>query len=392
MEVECRLENGPAYLAGEDVSASISFRNPPEADFEVNLAWASVQLHCFCTVNHQKVDIYGDKKVSRKSSNPSPSSVSSYQPTAGEPGVCVLSTPAKILLCDLTLHPGETCVFSYTETVPSSAPPTYRGAAIKYSYKLTVGTQRLDCRTVSMLKVPIRVLSVSGVSISPSLQNGDHKERLGPSSPFIDSDSGSDTETDRASTADLIMQAVQDITSKRRTSYFNIANTKGKLCKFCLFKTDYRLGEDIVASLDFTIGTVECVQYSVSLCMKEGVHGNYKVKWDQQDKVIAHSRHHEVCIGFSHSHFVLPIPLHLAPSFATPVCCISYYLHFEFVTTDDSGGKQEVPKEEGGSEWQGPSKLDIETMVWDLPVKLYTTYPNHAAQGLKLETCVSGTV
>ena len=59
------------------------------------------------------------------------------------------------------------------------------------------------------------------------------------------------------------MQAVQDITSKRRTSYFNIANTKGKLCKFCLFKTDYRLGEDIVASLDFTIGTVECVQYSV---------------------------------------------------------------------------------------------------------------------------------
>ena len=61
MEVECRLENGPAYLAGEDVSAKITFRNPPEADFEVNLAWASVQLHCFCTVNHQKVDIYGDK-------------------------------------------------------------------------------------------------------------------------------------------------------------------------------------------------------------------------------------------------------------------------------------------------------------------------------------------
>ena len=114
--------------------------------------------------------------------------------------------------------------------------------------------------------------------------------------------------------------------------------------------------------------------------MKEGVHGNYKVKWDQQDKVLAHSRHHEVCIGFSHSHFVLPIPLHLAPSFATPVCCISYYLHFEFVTTEDSGGQQEVPKEEGGSEWQGPSKLDIETMVWDLPVKLYTTFPNHAAQ------------
>ena len=46
-----------------------------------------------------------------------------------------------------------------------------------------------------------------------------------------------------------------------------------------------------------------------SLCMKEQVHGDYKVKADQQDKVMVHSKHHEVCVGFSHSHFVLPIPL-----------------------------------------------------------------------------------
>ena len=72
--------------------------------------------------------------------------------------MCVLSTPAKILLCDMSLHPGENTTFHFTETVPASAPPTYRGAAIKYSYKLTVGTQRLDSRSVSLLRVPIRVL------------------------------------------------------------------------------------------------------------------------------------------------------------------------------------------------------------------------------------------
>ena len=38
---------------------------------------------------------------------------------------------------------------------------------------------------------------------------------------------------------------------------------RGKVWKFWLFKTDYRLGEDIVASLDFTGSAVECVQYSV---------------------------------------------------------------------------------------------------------------------------------
>ena len=102
-----------------------------------------------------------------------------------------------------------------------------------------------------------------------SLQNGDSDpdQRLGPSSPFLDPESpASDTEGDgacAASVADLLMQSVQDVTSKRRTSYYNIANSRGKVCKFCLFKTDYRLGEDIVASLDFTGGAVECVQYSL---------------------------------------------------------------------------------------------------------------------------------
>jgi len=401
MEVECQLQDGPAYLAGEEVKASITFSNPATAEWEVNLAWATVQIHCFCTVNHNKVAIHGDKAVGRKSSNPTASGgqqPTSFQPTAGEAGVCVLSTPAKILLCDMTLHPGEKCEFQFSETVPPTAPPSYRGAAVKYSYKLTVGTQRLDCSNVSLLRVPIRVLSVSGVSVPAPHQNGVHERLLlGPRSPFLEHDNdASDTEADGAcvaSTADLIMQSVQDITGKRRASYYNIANTRGKVCKFCLFKTDYRLGEDIVASLDFTLGTLQCVQYSVSLCMKEQVHGDYKVKVDQQDKVMCHSKHHEVSIGFSHSHFVLPVPLQLSPSFSTPVCCVSYYLHFEFVTTAEPGAKQEIPKDEGGSEWQGPSKLDIETMVWDLPIKLYTTYPNHAAQGVKsMERRVVGTV
>ena len=55
-------------------------------------------------------------------------------------------------------------------------------------------------------------------------------------------------------------------------------------------------------------------------------------------------------------------------------------------------GVKDVPSEEGGSEWQGPGQLDVETMVCDLPVRLYTTFPNHAAQGHKLDTKVQGKV
>lgn len=393
MDVEVELVEGVVCLAGEEVAAKIVFSLPPTAEEETCLAWATAQLHCFCTVNHSRVRLQpdGDSLVSRKSSNPATAAQpsSSFQPTAGEAGVCVLTTPAKILLCDLSLYPGQRQEYSYRETVPPPAPPSYRGAAIKYSYKLTVGTQRLGQRSVSLLRVPVRVLSISGLTIAPGEVPG-AGERLGPSSPFMEAERTAE-DSEVVSRSDMIMQAVQDITSKRRTSYFNIANTRGKVCKLCMFKTDFRLGEDIVASMDFTMGTLDCVQYSVSLCQAEQVEGSHRVKEDQQDKILTHSKHHEVSLGFAHSHFVLAVPLGLAPSFSTPVCTVSYYLHFEFVTTAGKGEKQEVPQDEGGSEWQGPTKMEIETMVWDLPVKLYTTYPNHAAQAFKQESSVRGT-
>ena len=60
----------------------------------------------------------------------------SQQPCAGEAGLPVLSTPTKILFCDLTLAPGERQVAEYQETIPPSASPSYRGTSVKYSYKV----------------------------------------------------------------------------------------------------------------------------------------------------------------------------------------------------------------------------------------------------------------
>ena len=91
---------------------------------QVGLAWATVQLHCFCTVNHTKVAIPGagpDTRGGAEGLITRKNSATSYQPTAGEAGVCVLSTPAKILACDLTLHPGEAATFHYSETSNTSA-------------------------------------------------------------------------------------------------------------------------------------------------------------------------------------------------------------------------------------------------------------------------------
>lgn len=51
-------------------------------------------------------------------------------------------------------------VDTYTEVIPVTAPPSYRGQMVKYSYKITVGTQRINEPT-KLLKIPIRVLNLN---------------------------------------------------------------------------------------------------------------------------------------------------------------------------------------------------------------------------------------
>lgn len=41
-----------------------------------------------------------------------------------------------------------------------------------------------------------------------------------------------------------------------------ITNSRGKVGRFCLFKSAYKLGEDIVGTFDFSVGTVTCMQVS----------------------------------------------------------------------------------------------------------------------------------
>jgi len=46
--------------------------------------------------------------------------------------------------------------------LPMDGPPSFRGQAVKYAYKLTVGTQRVNA-PIRLLRVPIRVLVLQGI-------------------------------------------------------------------------------------------------------------------------------------------------------------------------------------------------------------------------------------
>jgi len=49
----------------------------------------------------------------------------------------------------------------YSDTVPFDGAPSYKGHAVKYSYKITIGTSRVQGQS-KLLRLPIRILVLQG--------------------------------------------------------------------------------------------------------------------------------------------------------------------------------------------------------------------------------------
>lgn len=169
----------------------------------------------------------------------------------------------------------------------------------------------------------------------------------------------------------------QNLTARRSPNFYNVTNGRGRVVRFCLFKNSYKLGEDIVGTFDFSNATVSCAQVSVSLQSEEHVAEEYR-RGKAMPTLVSYNKHHEMCLGLKYSQLVLPIPLHVTPDFTTDLVTLKWRLHFEFVTTSKL---VEMPSENTVS-WHGPSNLDVETMIWDLPLHIHptTTPPNTAQQ------------
>lgn len=189
--------------------------------------------------------------------------------------------------------------------------------------------------------------------------------------------------------------------------------------RFCLFKPVYKLGEDIVGSLDFANCKVRCIQFSVKLQSQEilintcinksvlsdfndsssvnsldkasvasGIVSDFMYKSNTSSssslkdkdttiaepvgKVTTHAVNHEVCYAVLQTQVVVPIPLHITPSFRTDLVDVRWRLHFEFVTSTMMDFGKPNP-EIGGL--QAPNEIPVETMVWNLPITIYSANP-----------------
>ncbi|XP_029839022.2 RAB6A-GEF complex partner protein 2-like isoform X1 [Ixodes scapularis] len=388
IEVQAKLLRDVVYVAGDSVECLVTFINK-RADANVderpencvkptpeNLAWASAQIHCHCSVDEAKVHFPKSPSQEQMATG---SKDTSFIPCRGEgeKGYVVFSSKPKILFCDLRLLPGESKSFVYRETIPSSVPPSYKGQAVRYAYKVTIGAQKVNAR-ICLLRIPIKVFVVEGLMEAL-------KERLAraaPNNPFLPSAS-------RQSVLEVAVDFLEDLTSRRRPSYYNVTHQNGRVVRFCLLKTSFRLGEDIVGTFDFSEATVPCVQYSVTLQSEEEVLGAASASGEAVLSTLGHCKQHAFCLHLRTTHLHLPVPLHVTPSFASDIVELRWKLHFEFVMTTSPITMPGLRLPPGSGDWAPPEVLDVQTMVWDLPICLFPTHPGHVSSALKAPSQMS---
>ncbi|XP_008936699.1 PREDICTED: retrograde Golgi transport protein RGP1 homolog [Merops nubicus] len=339
IEVLAKLGRGPVFLAGEVLECVITFTNPLSASStsasSEMLAWASAQIHCQFHASENRVALppSDGSKHDVQAENETV-----FVPNRGERGQCILSTPPKILFCDLRLDPGESKSYSYCETLPIDGPPSFRGQSVKYVYKLTVGCQRVNS-PIKLLRVPFRVLVLHGLKDYEFPQD----EAVAPSNPFLEEEEGLKKDS---RLADLATELLMVATSRRSLHVYNISNTRGKVGTFCIFKTVYKIGEDVIGTFNFSEGDIPCLQ------------------------------HQEACLHTAQSSFSLPIPLSSTPGFTTNIVSLKWRLHFEFVTSGESARTCLVRGNQPEAvTWTGVEQMEVDTFSWDLPIKVLPTNP-----------------
>ncbi|XP_068155514.1 RAB6A-GEF complex partner protein 2 [Drosophila tropicalis] len=397
--IECLIEFTHKVFTEE--AEQVRSRNANESSLE-NLAWASAQLHCYRKTS------YAISSADKTSELTELIGRTALDAVTQAPGEVIVATKPKILFCDLKLQPGETKMYYFNEFVPREGPPTYRGHDIRYFYKITIATQRVKSK-VQTLTVPIRVLPIPIIARPEELHvTVETNEELAPTNPFL--------EKREISELEISWHHLKNVTARRAPKFYRISNKHGFVGRFCLFKPAYKLGEDIVGSLDFDQCQVRCVQFSVKLQQQElplrpqlehqssttddstsvnsfdmasiasgiavdnlhksSTSGSARDKEGQlpnpSGKVSTISTTHQVCYATTQTQVVVPIPLHVTPTFRTDLVDVKWRLHFEFVTSTmmDFGR----PNPESG-ELKAPAELPVETMVWNLPVTIYAANP-----------------
>ncbi|KAI1923970.1 Golgi membrane exchange factor (Ric1p-Rgp1p) subunit [Ophidiomyces ophidiicola] len=304
----------------------------------------------------------------------------------------LLSTPQSLLFVDLRLNPGEEKSFSFSFTLPKGLPASHKGKAIKISYSLIIATQRAanpkDIQRVHRISIPFRVLSgvdsqgvVLGhdlmrpyvllrdeariqkveVNCQPSPKEKSMSAKSWTSAPeflsFVDEILGqkdrqgslasiaSPTEQPREpasgtlSCKDIIDLAIlrsnQSRVSDQSPNRFEISHNGRRIAVIVLNRPAHRLGETVVATIDFSNALLPCYYLRGSLETYEKVAPTIALR-SSTSIIRATRKVHATCFEntlFSTKVAFMPsIPISATPTLITSGINLEWQLRFEFVT------------------------------------------------------------
>lgn len=364
------------------------------------LAWCVVQIHCLLHFDDNKIKITKkDTKILKEQQilkNNITNRDTSFNPLKDERGQVVFSTKPKFLFCDLKLKRNESQLFHFSDNLPDYSPPSYNGTAIKYFYKITIGIQRVNS-TIQLLRMPIKVLNIqneakklndSQNSNFSNSQTGDEEVFSGSINQTSDQIDSNNPQVKQNEIINSILHKLDCLSSNRTLNSYIITNHLGKLGKFCIFKSIFKLGEDIIGYFDLTDGEIPCVQFTVTLQSEEIVNEDYRITKKGLSKCSSHltnySQCQEFCLHSQNAQISLPIPLTITPTFETNLITLNWRLYFEFVTTKTDELSNEIYEDDNGRLELSPKELNVQTMIWELPITILPTNPSKIGQGLQL--------
>ncbi|CEJ53751.1 hypothetical protein PMG11_00095 [Penicillium brasilianum] len=318
---------------------------------------------------------------------------------ASSRSIPLLSTPQSLLFVDLRLAPGEEQSFSFSFALPKGLPASHKGKAIKIAYNLVIGTQRPsgpnEAQRVNRINIPFRVYS--GVNdkgdvlghdlMSPYviLRDEAKVQKVGPTTPVTlknQSISGPwNSAGDFLSYVDEILEQrarsnslfPPGALSERRSSYdgppphalsckdiidfailnsnqaahsrrspnrFEIARDGKRIAVVVLNRPAHRLGETVIATVDFGDAAIPSYAVRASLETSEKVMPTIAVRSSasiHRTTRRIHASLFENTLYATRVVFSPAIPISATPTILTSGVTLDWDLRFEFVTPKTNG-------------------------------------------------------
>ncbi|PFH62325.1 hypothetical protein XA68_14185 [Ophiocordyceps unilateralis] len=325
------------------------------------------------------------------------SSIKEMRGAANSKSVPLLSTPQSILFVDLQLAPGESRTYEYSFKLPKGLPPTHKGKAVKFSYRLVIGTQRAGGakeHQVRSVEVPFRVLgSVNSQGellghdlMSPyvllrdeaqvkSLVKGskNREQTAGTDAPATMADfvsyvdglltkrgtlqsptevvgsrrpSGLEETTRAKDAIDLaIMRSNVTTEGQQSPNRFEISRNGRRVGVVMLTRPAYRLGEVMTMAIDFSDADVACYAVHMTLETSERVDASLAVRSESSIQRVTRKVYvtaSEAALFARRVAFSPTIPVSATPEFMTSGISLEWKMRLEFVVPYQGGEPSEI--------------------------------------------------